>query len=327
VIILRTIDAHAGGQPLRLVIDGFPAPRGRTMADKAAWTARHADALRRLLVREPRGHADMCAAVLTEPASPGSHAGVLFMDNGGYPLLSGHGIAAVTTIALDRGLIEPGGDSRTIVFDTVAGTIRARADRRGDRTESVVFTLPPASVMKAGAEIAVGARRLRIDIASGGLLYAIVDAEAAGVPLDGAHLPELRRAGRAIASVAAAVSAAAIQGTIFTGPAHGGASDLRSVTVSKDGAVDRSACGTATAAVMAVVDAMGLLDGEGWFTQEGILGTTLRGRVSTRTVVDDVPAIVTEIEAAAWITGDHAFTLDPADPLREGFQIDEDQTA
>jgi proline racemase len=270
--------------------------------------------------------------VLTEPVVPGSHAGVLFMDNQGYPFLSGHGIPAVTTIALDRGLLDPGGDSHFIVFDTPAGTIRARAERRGGRTASVAFTLPPAIVVRAGVQIAFGARRLRIDIASAGLLYAIVDAESAGVPLDGAHVPELRRAGRAIAKAAAIaagqpLSVADIQGTIFTGPSQSGAADLRSVTVSAGGALDRSACGTATAAVMAVLEAMGLLDGERWFTQESILGTTLRGRVSARTVLDDVPAIVTEIEASAWITGEHVFSLDAGDPLREGFQLDGDQAS
>src|SRR6187402_123608 len=118
MVTLKTIDAHAGGGPLRLVVDGFPAPRGRTMPDKVDWVRRHGDQLRRVLMREPRGHADLCGALLTEPAAPGSHAGVIFMNGGGYPALSGHGILAVTTIALERGLLMPGGDGMTVVFDT-----------------------------------------------------------------------------------------------------------------------------------------------------------------------------------------------------------------
>ena len=109
--MIRTIDAHAAGGPLRLVVDGFPSPRGRTMLEKRDWLARHADQWRRALMLEPRGHADMCGALLTEPVSPGSHAGVLFMHNDGYATMSGHGIVAVTTIALERGLIVPGGDA------------------------------------------------------------------------------------------------------------------------------------------------------------------------------------------------------------------------
>src|SRR4030088_3846813 len=97
---LRTLNAHAEGRPLRLVVDCVPAPRGQTMLARRDWAARHADHLRRSLMLEPRGHADMCGAVLTEPVSPGSHAGLLFMHNDGYAALSGHGIVAATTVAL-----------------------------------------------------------------------------------------------------------------------------------------------------------------------------------------------------------------------------------
>src|SRR5215510_9167412 len=124
---LRTIDAHAAGEPLRLIVEGFPSPHGKTMLDKREWVRRHADHLRRALMLEPRGHADMYGAILTEPVMPGSHAGVLFMHNEGYSTMCGHGIIAVTTIALERGLLMPGGDGSTIVYDSPAGTIKARA--------------------------------------------------------------------------------------------------------------------------------------------------------------------------------------------------------
>src|SRR5438309_6673880 len=127
MIELRTIDAHAAGEPLRLIVGGFPSPHGRTMLDKREWLKRHADHLRRTLMLEPRGHADMYGAILTEPVSPGSHAGVLFMHNEGYSTMCGHGVVAVTTIALERGLLLPGGDGATVVYDSPAGTIRATA--------------------------------------------------------------------------------------------------------------------------------------------------------------------------------------------------------
>src|SRR5580765_1616079 len=124
---IQTIDAHAAGEPLRLVVDGFPSPRGKTMLEKREWVRRNADHLRRALMLEPRGHADMYGAVLTEPVLPGSHAGVLFMHNEGYSTMCGHGVVAVTTIALERGLLVPGGDGTRVVYDSPAGTIRARA--------------------------------------------------------------------------------------------------------------------------------------------------------------------------------------------------------
>jgi trans-L-3-hydroxyproline dehydratase len=114
---------------------------------------------------------------------------------------------------------------------------------------------------------------------------------------------------------------AGIYGTIFTGPASDDGADLRNVTIFADAEVDRSPCGTGTAAVMAVVDAMGLLGAERPFVHESVIGTRFKGRVESRTEVAGLPAIVPEIEGSAWITGEHTFLVDPADPLREGFRI------
>src|ERR1700733_2520408 len=127
MVRMKTIDAHAAGEPLRLIVDGFPAPHGKTMLDKRDWVRKKADHLRRALMLEPRGHADMYGALLTEPVTPEAHAGILFMHNEGYSTMCGHGIVAVTTMALERGLIMPGGDGSEIVYDAPAGQIRARA--------------------------------------------------------------------------------------------------------------------------------------------------------------------------------------------------------
>ena len=310
-MIIRTIDAHAAGGPLRLVVEGFPAPRGKTMVEKQEWASRHADNLRRALILEPRGHVDMCGAVLTEPISPGAHAGILFFHNDGYNAMSGHGIIAATKIAFERGLVMPGGDAATIVFDTPAGIVRSTIS--GDR---ISFINVPAYVLHAGVPVQLGPRLLRADIAYGGATVAIVDAEAAGVSIDLAHAPELRRAGMAIRNAVEKVQA--VDGTIFTGPPHDAGADLRNAAVSADGALDRSPCGTATSAVMAVLDAMGLLGEDRPFVHESIIGTRFTGRVTGRTAVGDYPAIVTEIEGAAWITGEHTFIVDERDPLRNG---------
>jgi trans-L-3-hydroxyproline dehydratase len=345
---LKTIDAHSGGEPLRLVVDGFPAPRGKSLADKRDWAARHADRLRRLLMLEPRGHRDMSGAVLTEPTSPGSHAGVLFMHGDGFSWMSGHGVIAVATIALERGLIVPGGDGRSLVFDTPAGTVRATAfgtdpvdqltgplgsdPQAGARTKIVRVALVnvPSFVMHGGVDVSVGTRRVRADLAFGGEFYAIVDGESVGVPLDALHVPELRRAGveireaidRALTVTHPLESRlAGIHGTIFTGPPHDSSADLRNVTVFANGAIDRSACSTGTAAVMAVIDAMGLLDDQRPFVHESIIGTTFTARVAGRTMVGDFPAMVAEIQGSAWITGEHTFIVDPSDPLPDGFRV------
>src|SRR4029434_9305531 len=103
--LIKALDAHVGGQPLRLVIEGFPRPHGRTLAHQRDWMKRNADALRRALIYPPRGHVDLTVALLTEPVTPHSHAGLLLMDAAGYPSMSGHGVMAATTIAIERTLI------------------------------------------------------------------------------------------------------------------------------------------------------------------------------------------------------------------------------
>jgi proline racemase len=330
MVTLKTIDAHAEGGPLRLVVDGFAAPRGRTMADKAESVRRHADTLRRVLMREPRGHADMCGAVLTEPVAPGSHAGVIFMNASGYPALSGHGIIALTTIAIERRLLMPGGDGMAITYDTAAGTVRVRAAGTSERVERVTLVNVPSFVAQGRVSLNAAGRVLRADVAFGGRYYAIVDSEAVGLAVDPSRIPELRRAGMEIAAAVDAVQAwvhphtgceEAIGGTIFTAPPRSEGADLRSVTVSADGQVGRSPGGTATAALMTVLEAMGLLGEDRPFVHEGILGTRLLGRVEGRTTVGGLDGIVAEVEGSAWITGEHTFVAAPDDPLADGVSV------
>jgi proline racemase len=350
--VLKTIDAHVAGEPLRLITEGLPRPAGKTMAQKCDWMKRHVDQLRRALVLEPRGHRDMCAALLTEPVSPGADAGVIFLQNDGYSAISGHGIIAVATIALERGLFPSNslgtGPSTSLeagfsrdaapearfVFDTAAGTVhaRARVESRGDRrrVDSVAFANVPAFVLGGGHPVRIGARELRVDIAFGGVFYAIADTEAIGIPLTGSRLPDLRRLG---ADIRTSINAAGtvthpanpalsgIAGVIFTGPAQDPEAHLRNITIFGDGVADRSPSATGTSAVMAVLDAMGLLEDAQSFVHESVLGTLHRGRVVRRTQVGDLPAIVVEIEGAAWITGEHTFYVDEDDPLKDGFQL------
>jgi trans-L-3-hydroxyproline dehydratase len=335
MLTLKTIDAHAAGEPLRLIVGGFPSPHGKTMLAKREWVRTHADHLRRALMLEPRGHADMYGAILTEPVTAGSHAGVLFMHNEGYSTMCGHGVIAVTTMALERGLLMPGGDGTTIVYDSPAGTIRAKAQIRpgeagGARVESVAFLNVPSFVLHGGLAVKLASRTIRADVAFGGAFYAIVDSEAVGLPIDVAHLPELRRAGMEIKhAIEAALTIVhpldpgltGIYGTIFTGPPNDERADLRNVTIFADAEVDRSPCGTGTAAVMAVIDAMGLLASNRPFVHESLIGTRFNGRVASRAEVGGYQVIVPEIEGSAWITGEHTFLVDDTDPLKDGFRI------
>jgi proline racemase len=333
VHVVKTIDAHAAGEPLRLITDGVPRPSGKTMLEKREWMRRRADHLRRALMLEPRGHGDMYGALLTEPVTPGAHAGVLFMHNEGYSTMCGHGVIAVTTIAIERRLLFDR-QSVEVVLDTPAGTVyaRPRLVEMGEttRVDAVAFTNVPAFVYLAGHAVRCGTREMRVDVAFGGAFYAIVDIETVGVPLEARRVADLRRIATEIkAAVEASATIAhpteprltGLYGVIFTGPPIDPEAHLRNLTVFADAEVDRSPCGTGTSAVMAVLDAMGLLPSDTPFVYESLIGTLFRGRLLNRTQVGDLPAIVTEIEGSAWITGEHTFYIDDEDPLREGFRI------
>lgn len=330
------MDAHVGGQALRLVVEGMPLPVGRTMTRKREWLRAQADGLRRALVLEPRGHADMVAALLTEPVSPGSHAGILFMDGGGFPAMSGHGVMAAATICVARDLFfsrdSPGPDVR-LVFDTPAGivhtAVRSEEHAGGRRIHSVVFTNVPAFVHTAAQRVRLGTRELRVDVACAGGFFAIADAEAVGIPLRVERVPELRRLAVELQDALNAArdfvhpvdpEAGGVSGVIFTGPPSDPEAHLRSVVVT-GAVVDRSPGGTATAAVMTVLDAMGLLVDQQRFVHESLTGTLFHGHVVRRTAVGEWAALVAEIEGQAWITGEHTFLLDEDDPFREGIVV------
>lgn len=321
---LQCIEYHIGGQPVRVIVNGVPAPQGRTQRDKARWFERHADRFARAVVLAPRGHDDMSAVLLTEPSSSDAHAGLVFADAGGYPHLLSHGVMAAAAAAVERDLISTRDPEGRLLFDTPAGRVTASG---ANGSGAVVIGSVPSFVHTPGHPVMVSGRPVLVDIAFGGEFYAIVDGEAAGVPVDLAHLPELRRLGRAICgavNTAATVvhpldaSMAGVAGAIFTGPSRHEDAHLRSAVVSAAGTLDASPSGGGTTAVMAVLDAMGLLaDGQA-FVHESMNGSLLTGRLAGRASAGESAALLVEIEGRAWATGEQTWLLDHDDPFRDG---------
>ena len=309
---IKTIDAHVAGEAVRLIVSGAPSVPGRSMIEKLTWLRKHAGELRRLLMCEPRGHDAMHGAMLTEPTSPDAHVGVLSMHAAGFPLVSGEGIIAAVTIALENDLIQ--GVGHEVVVDTPVGLFRARPRAAEGRVSGVTVTGVPSFVHSAGLTLRIGGRSISVDIAFGGQFYAIADSESIGASVDMSHAAALVRMGREITNAIESTVHVQhplharlqnIHGTIFTG-APRTAADLRSATV-LDGAVLRRSPGvTETAALLAVLEAMGLLSEEKSFVHEGVLGTTLQGHAQ-RTRAGEPTAVVPVIEGSASITGLHEF--------------------
>jgi proline racemase len=315
---IKTIDAHVAGEAVRLIVGGGPTVPGRTMVEKFDWLRRHGDGLRRLLMLEPRGHDAMHGAMLTEATSSDADVGVLSMHAGGFPLVSGEGIIAAITIAVETKLIE--GFDREIRVDTPVGVFGAYPRTTSSRVTGVTVTGVPSFVHSAGLPLRIGTRSVSVDIAFGGEFYAIADSESIGTSVDMSNTAALIRMGREIKDAIDATvhvqhpmqrRVKDVSGTIFTGVARG-AADLRSATVLGGEVLRRSPGVTGTAALLAVLDAMELLSEDRPFAHEGILGTRLHGSVERRHA-SEPPAVIPVIEGSACITGFHEFVSDQLD--------------
>ena len=341
VTVVRTIDAHAAGEPLRVVTEGLPEIPGDTMLERRRWARAHLDGLRRALMLEPRGHADMYGCLLTPPATADGDAGVLFMHNEGFSTMCGHGVIALVTIALEHGLIAPA-EPPLVRLDTPAGRVTATAHVEGEAVERVTFENVPSFVERAELEVQVeGIGRLRCDVAFGGAFYAYADAAAAGVELSPENHAELVVAGTAISRAVTAVHRPAhpasgggdpdgdldldldfLYGTILVGPAAPGSdAHSRNACVFAAGQVDRSPTGTGVSGRAALHFARGELRLGQTIAIESLIGTRFDVRALRETTVGGRPAIVPEVGGRAWVTGRHEFRIDTDDPLCEGILL------
>jgi proline racemase/trans-L-3-hydroxyproline dehydratase len=311
---IASIDYHTAGEPFRIVTDGIPALQGHTILDKRRWAAENLDGTRQLLVNEPRGHADMYGCFVTEPEDGGAHLGVVFFHNAGFSTACGHGTIALVTWALESGQIVAREGDNVVVVDAPSGRLPTTARVHDGRVEHVTFRNVPAFVLRR--QVAVAGRL--VDVAFGGAFYAITPAE-----LSVESLPELIREGRRLKNELNRADWVVhplepelndIYGVIWT-------QGDRNLTVFADGEVDRSPCGSGTSARLALLDLTGELPRGQDLCHRGIVDTVFRGRVVADTEVGGFPAVVTEVEGSAYLTGRHEFILQPDDPLATGFLL------
>lgn len=328
--LITTIDAHAGGEPLRIVTAGLPRLRGATILDRRRELAAEHDEARRILMWEPRGHADMYGAILTEPVTPEADHGVLFMHNEGYSTMCGHGVIALTTALLETGWHGAEEPETTLRYDTPAGLVTARAEVAGGRVRQVAFQNVPSFVYREAVEIATPHGRFPVAVVFGGAFYALVPAEYARLAVEPGEVQPLIAFGMAVKrGVEAALEVVhplepelcGIYGTIITGPARSSEADGRNVTIFAEGEVDRSPCGTGTAARAAYLQARGELPAGRPYVHESITGSRFSARVLEETTVGPYPAIVPEIAGRGFLTGFHTFVVEEDDPFPGGFLV------
>jgi len=326
---ISTIDAHTGGEPLRVVISGLPEIIGNTILEKRKYMKENLDYIRKVLMWEPRGHADMYGCIITPPVTERADFGVLFLHNEGYSTMCGHGIIAVTKVALECGLINIKGSVTEVNIDSPAGLITAFAKIKQEKVESVSFLNVPSFVQALDQTIEVsGLGKVKYDIAYGGAFYAYVNAKDLGVSLTAESYNELIQKGMAIKH--AVMNEFKLQhpvekelnflyGTIFIGDPGNKKAHSRNVCVFANGEVDRSPTGTGVSGRMAIHHARGEIKIDEPMVIESITGSAFTCKVKKTTKFGDYEAVIPEVEGTAFITGKHTFILDPADPLKGGF--------
>lgn len=307
---IHVVDSHTEGEPTRVVIDGWPQPEGRDMAERRDDLRRRFDHLRGGVVCEPRGHDAMVGALLTPPVQEGSRAGVIFFNNVGYLGMCGHGLIGVVRTLSHLGRLEPG----EVRIDTPAGTVAAVLEADG----AVTVRNVPARVHARDIAVDVpGLGLVRGDVVYGGNWFFITTLPDVAVDL--ANVPALtdatRRIGRALkAQGVTGADGAEIDHIEVSAPPGRSDADGRNFVLCPGAAYDRSPCGTGTSAKLAALLAAGELQvGEVW-RQESITGSLFTAWLEERDGV-----ILPHVRGYAYITGQTTLRFDPADPFRAGF--------
>lgn len=341
--LVTAVDAHAGGEPGRVIIGGVLDVPGASMFAKMRFLATERDGLRRRMLREPRGYPGLCCNLLLPPTDPAADAGFVIMEQTEYPPMSGSNTICVATVLIETGMVPSQEPVTELTLEAPAGLVRVRAEVTNGKVTGVTFRNVPAFAVHLDAPVEVpGMGTIAVDVAYGGMFYAIVDAAAVGLRLTADE-------GRDIVALGERIKAATreqwpvvhpenpeIAGVTiaqFSAPATTPGADLKNTVVISTGAsdaarpetwtgvLDRSACGTGTCAKMATLHARGRLPLGRDFVHEGILGTTFTGRLEEEARVGPYPAVVPTITGRAWITGLAQYVLDPDDPFPEGFTV------
>jgi trans-L-3-hydroxyproline dehydratase len=352
---VEVLDYHTAGEPFRIIVRGGPELAGTNILERRRSALQQHDHLRKLLMWEPRGHADMYGGILVPPDHDEAQVGVLFMHNEGYSTMCGHGTIALATALVESGAIPSTGVATNIGIDAPCGLVRAvahvhekelaaaNAAGRTPRVHEVTFENVPSFAAALDVVIDVpGYGSLTVDVGYGGAFYALIDAAQLGIEMRAENAAALAAAGRAITSagraalrtggtLATALSIAHpeeddlsfLYGTIISGPPEDPAHHSRNLCLFAEGEVDRSPTGSGVSARLAVLHARGEVQTGQEIAIESILGreSVFRGRVVRTEEWAGRNAVIPEVRGSAHMTGSARFVLDANDPIGRGFLV------
>jgi proline racemase len=318
---IEVIACHGGGETGWVVVGGVDPPAGATVREQME-TLRADDRLRRFLLREPRGSVATHANLIVPATRDDCAAGFIIMEPTEYPLMSGSNTICVSTVLLEIGLVELHEPETVLRLEAPAGVVEVRAACRDGRVESVEFTNVPAYARRIDAALEVeGVGTLTVDVAFGGMFYAIADAGALGFAIEPDEARDLCDVGERIRVAAKEQLDSDVSIVQIAQPWQGVGAVSRNAVVISPGRLDRSATGTGLSARMAALHARGLMRPGDSMQHASAIGSTFEGRIVSETTVDGRPAIVPSIRGRGFVMGRYELYVDPRDPFPEGYLL------
>ena len=325
---IKTIDMHTGGEPLRVILDGFPEIKGENVLDYRNYIKNNYDHLRTALMFEPRGHTDMYGVVVTP--SKVADFGVVFMHNEGYSTMCGHATIAITKLAVEAEWVKVVEPETQILIEAPCGVLKAYATVNNGKVANMRFLNVPSFVVALDETVEVpGLGSVKYDLAYGGAYYAFVDAEALDIPCTPEYYQLLIEKGMDIKRAVIhgtdkivhplEMDLSFLYGTILIGGPVSEGVDSRNVCIFAEGEVDRSPTGSGVSARMAIYHKRGELAVGETMKIESILGTTFDCKVVKTVDYEGMDAVIPEVKGTAYVTGKNEFVIDPNDPLQKGF--------
>jgi len=323
-MILSTVEMHTGGEPTRIVVDGWPRLAGATLLDKRREARERFDPLRRGLMLEPRGHDGMYGALLVEPDHPEADLAVLFMHNEGWSTMCGHATIALARWAVESGRV-PGPTVRLqCPCGLVVATVAADGSVHFESVPSFAYALDRIAPTSTWGPVTV-------DIAYGGAFYAFLPADSVGLDLRRSPMRRIADAGEEIArAVARAVpiehpaepDLAFLYGTILTDGGDGASAPSRNVCIFAGRQIDRSPTGSGVSARLALQMARRQVRLGEQRSFESCTGSVFTGKTLREAPpVGPRKSVIVEVGGIAHVTGESCFRFDADDPLRDGFTL------
>jgi trans-L-3-hydroxyproline dehydratase len=323
---------HTGGEPVRIVRGGYPPVPGATILEKRRYAREHLDHLRRFLMFEPRGHADMYGALLVEPSLPEADLAVLFMHNAGYSTMCGHAVIALGRYAVDYGLVETAEPVTHVGIECPCGLVRVSVEVQGGKSGWVEFESVPAFLFATGVQVVVpGVGTVKADVSYGGAFYALADAAQFGLDVGTSLIRELVDAASALTeAVRRAVplchpeqdDLAFLYGSILTdGRERPDEGPSRNICVFADAEVDRSPTGSGVTARMAARIAQGTVMVGETCLFESMTGAVFEGEAVATTACGERPAVIVRVKGRAYYSGTASYWLETGDAIGRGFLL------